>query len=245
MKCRPITMSLKKKSKVVYDKLSKPNILTDISLLTSHESPIDQFHKIIANCKPDKIELGNENLYDYATDYFEKKRQTPPLLIVPSPKNPAKYPIISYKTSMSPMYQSKMERISVEDTKTKLIEAAIQAPHAYKKLYVSCLTECPLTGPVDIDYTLHEICVYHHRYQLDEITLCDTCGKLTFENFQYLMSCLSLFGVPKSRIGFQFKMTDDFYYIRRYARDNGWLKWDVVDRPMYLQGRHISYEDII
>ena len=225
--------------------LKKSNILTDISLLSSQEPPIDQFHKIVANYCPHKIELGNENLYDYAINYFKKIRETPPLMIVPSPKNPAKYPLISYKTSMSPLFLYRTEKITVDDTKTKLNKAVYEAPHAYKKLYVSCLTECPLTGKIDVDYTLHELCLYYHKYELDEITLCDTCGKLTFENFRYLVSSLLLFGVPKSRIGFQFRITDDFYYIQRYARDHGFMKWDVVETPVYIKRRQISYEDII
>lgn len=235
----------KKNSKPVNEKVNKPNILTDISLLSSQEPPIDQFHKIVANYRPHKIELGNENLYDYAINYFKKIRETPPLMIVPSPKNPAEYPLISYKTSMSPLFLYKTEKITVEDTKTQLNKAVSEAPHAYKKLYVSCLTECPFTGKIDVDYTLHELCLYYHKYELDEITLCDTCGKLSFENFRYLVSSLLLFGVPKSRIGFQFRITDDFYYIQRYAREHGFMKWDVVETPVYIKRRQISYEDII
>lgn len=223
--------------------LHKPLILTDISLLYSRESPIDQFHKTITNRQPHKIQLINESLYDYAKEYFKQRGQTPPLMIVPSPKNPAKYSIISYKTSMSPIYQIKRENITVEETKTTLKCLNNQAPDAYKKLYVNCLTECPYSGPIDVDYTLYELCQYH-KYGLDEITLCDTCGKLDYENFRYLVSCLIYFGVPKSRIGFQFRMTADFPYIRRYAQENGFLKWDVVDSPVYEKGRPISYADL-
>jgi len=219
----------------------KPNVLTDVSLLHSREPTIDQFHKIVANHRPHKIELGNESLYDYAIQYFEKRRQDPPLLIVHSPKNPTIYPLISYRTSISPLYQTITEKMTVKEIHQKLEEA----PRcAYKKLYVTCLTECPVTGPIDVAETLHEVCRYFHRYDLDEISLCDTCGTLTYENFRYLVSSLLFFGVPTSRVGFQLRKTADFPYMRRYAREHGWLNWDVVDTPVYRQGSQISYEDI-
>jgi hypothetical protein len=50
-----------------FDKL---NVLTDISLLNSREPDIDQFHKVITNRQPHKIQLPNESLYDYATKYL-------------------------------------------------------------------------------------------------------------------------------------------------------------------------------
>lgn len=227
-----------------YGAFHKPNILTDISLLKSREPPIDHFHKIVANYRPNKIQLINEYLYDYAIHYFKERKEDPPIMFVPSPQNPADYPFISYKTSMSPVYQLKTQNITIEETKRKITDVMSRAPQSYKKLYVSCLTQCPFAGPIDVDYTLHELCVYYHKYGIDELSLCDTCGKLDYENFRYLVSCLSYFGIPKSRIGFQFRMTDDFQYMRRYARENGLLNWDVVETPAYKYGRQISYEDL-
>ena len=223
--------------------LHKPLILTDISLLYSHESPIDQFHKIITNHRPHKIQLTNESLYDYATQYFKKRGQSSPVMIVPSPKSPAKYPVVSYKTSISSIYQIKRENITLEETRATLKYLTNQAPTTYKRLYVECLTECPYSGPIDVDYTLYELCQYH-KYGLDEIILCDTCGKLDYESFRYLVTCLIYFGIPKSRIGFQFRLTADFPYIRRYAQENGLIKWDVVDSPVHKKERPISYKDI-
>ena len=222
----------------------KPGILTDVSLLSSREPDIDEFHKIITNRQPHKIQLSNESLYDYATKYFKQRKQVSPILIVPSPKDPKQYPYISYQTSISPIYQIKTENITIEETKAKLKYVISRTPKTYKKLYVSCLTECPYAGSIDIDTTLYELCTYYHKYGIDELSLCDTCGKLDYENFQYLVSCLSYFGIPKSRIGFQFRMTVDFPYIRRYAEENGYYKWDVVDSPIHRKNRTISYDDI-
>lgn len=222
----------------------KPGILTDVSLLSTREPDIDQFHRIITNNRPHKIELGNEFLYDYAKKYFKERKQVSPILIVSSPKNPNNYPLVSYKTSISPIYQIKTENITLEETKIQLKHVVAKTPQSYKKLYVSCLTECPFAGPIDIDTTLYELCLYYHKYGINELSLCDTCGKLDYESFRYLVSSLSHFGIPKSRIGFQFRMTADFPYIRRYAEEYGYYKWDVVDSPIHRKNRVISYEDI-
>jgi len=240
-----ISRSILKEFKPPAKLFHKPNILTDISLLKSREPDIDQFHKIITSRQPHKIQLPNESLYDYAKDYFKQRKQLSPILIVPSPKNPRDYPMISYNTSISPIYQIKTENITIEQTKAKLKHVVSKTPQTYKRLYVSCLTECPYAGPIDVDTTLYELCTYYHKYGVDELTLCDTCGKLNYENFRYLVSSLSYFGIPKSRIGFQFRMTDEFHYKLMYAEENGFYKWDVVDSPIHRKNRAISYEDIL
>ena len=224
-----------------FDKL---NVLTDISMLNSREPDIDQFHKVITSRQPHKIQLPNESLYDYATKYFKQRKQLSPILIVPSPKDPKKYPYVSYNTSISPIYQIKKENITIDETKANLKHILSKTPQTYKKLYVSCLTECPYAGQIDIDSTLYELCTYYHKYGVDELSLCDTCGKLNYENFRYLVSSLSFFGIPKSCIGFQFRMTDDFHYMLMYAEENGFYKWDVVDTPIYRKKRAISYDDL-
>lgn len=238
---RRILKGFKPPSKT-FDKL---NVLTDISMLKSREPDIDQFHKVITSRQPHKIQLPNESLYDYATNYFKERKQLSPILIVPSPKNPKKYPYVSYKTSISPIYQIKKENITIDETKANLKHILLKTPQTYKKLYVSCLTECPYAGPIDIDTTLYELCTYYHKYGIDELSLCDTCGKLDYENFRYLVSSLSYFGIPKSRIGFQFRMTADFHYMLMYAEENGFYKWDVVDSPpIHRKNRAISYDDL-
>jgi hypothetical protein len=238
---RRILKGFKPPSKT-FDKL---NVLTDISMLNSREPDIDQFHKVITSRQPHKIQLPNESLYDYATKYFKERKQLSPILIVPSPKDPKRYPFVSYNTSISPIYQIKKENITIDETKANLKHILSKTPQTYKKLYVNCLTECPYAGPIDIDTTLYELCTYYHKYGVDELSLCDTCGKLDYENFRYLVSSLSFFGIPKSRIGFQFRMTADFHYMLMYAEENGFYKWDVVDSPpIHRKNRAISYDDL-
>ena len=130
------------------------NIFTDVSLITgSQSSPIDIFHNVIFNHSPHFIETGknkveqkltsHDSIYPYALNFLKnvKPHQYPISgVYAMDPEKPDEFPMISYRTSISPIYQKKTENISIEDTK-KNFESLIKYPHSYKKLYVSCLSE--------------------------------------------------------------------------------------------------------
>ena len=221
-------------------------ILTDVSLITSSQdsSSIDRFHNIITNHSPTYIDTGKKTdkgkslvntglMYSYAHDYLQTKNKTykcDSLLGIykMDPQPPIdKYPMISYRTSISPVYQKKTENMTMKETKEKF-EALSKIPYSYKKLYVSCLNECPYAGPIDIDLTLHEICKYYHKYNFDEISLCDTCASLSYEEFTNLLVSLVIFGIPRSKIAIQLALNQDSIENVRFARNYGIHKWDVV-----------------
>jgi hypothetical protein len=220
-------------------------ILTDVSLITcSHTSSIDRFHNIITNHYPNYIDTGKKTnngkslvntglMYSYANAFLQinnKNYKCDSLLGIykMDPEEPIdKYPMISYRTSISSTYQKKTENISIKETKQKF-ESLKKIPYSYKKLYVSCLNECPYSGPVDLDLTLHEICHYYHKYNFDEISLCDTCASLTDEDFSYLLVSLVLFGVPKSKIALQLALNKHSIHNVLFAKKYGIHKWDVV-----------------
>jgi hypothetical protein len=226
------------------------NILTDVSLLTcSQDSAIDRFHNIITNHSPTYIDTGKRTigdktlvntgvLYSYAHDFLDiykkldknKNYKCDSLLGIykMDPEDMEdKYPMISYRTSISPIYQKKTENITLNETKTKF-ELLSKIPYSYKKLYVSCLNECPYAGPIDIDLTLHEICRYYHKYDFDEISLCDTCASLSYEEFTNLLVSLVIFGIPRSKIALQLAFNQHSMDNVRFARNYGIHKWDVV-----------------
>lgn len=215
-------------------KLVKNIILTDVTLLQQNNTVciVDKFHKVITNHRPEYMDLGkvikamdNWSFHNYANNYLEKRDIQTPKLYVTSPNEPEKYSHISFWTSLSSIYQNKTENLTIKETK-QLLKTELNNTH--KKLYVSCVSECPLTGPINIDYTLHELCRYYHQYTFDEITLCDSCGSLTYEDFKYLAWTMTVFGVPKSKIGFQLRMNKDSKQIVQYGYTNGFLRWDVV-----------------
>jgi hydroxymethylglutaryl-CoA lyase len=113
---------------------------------------------------------------------------------------------MSFITSCSNSFQKKNINKTIEETKEDLdkIFEVLKKPENQdikKKLYISCITECPIEGKIDIDFILHEICRYNIIYELDEICLSDTCGTLTFEDYKYIVETLFYFGVAKSKIG--------------------------------------------
>jgi hypothetical protein len=173
-------------------------------------------------------------MYSYANDYLQiykdldKKCDSLLGIYKMDPEPPIdKYPMISYRTSISQVYQKKTENMTIKETKEKF-ESLKKIPYSYKKLYVSCLNECPYAGPIDIDLTLHEICKYYHNYNFDEISLCDTCASLTCEEFMNLLVSLVIFGIPKSKIAIQLSLNQHSIENVRFARNYGIHKWDVV-----------------
>jgi hypothetical protein len=69
------------------------------------------------------------------------------------------------------------------------------------KLYVSCINECPIIGPIDNDDILNEILSsYASIDALDEICLSDTTGTLKCKDFEYIADGLIRFGLARSRI---------------------------------------------
>ena len=99
------------------------------------------------------------------------------------------------------------------------------------KLYISCINECPLAGKIDMDFVLHEILLYNKEYLFDELCLSDTCGTLTFEEYEYLLDALLFFGVPSSKLSLHLHVSDsnleNIQRILYYSFDKKVSKFDV------------------
>lgn len=142
-------------------------------------------------------------------------------------------------TSVSNAFQMKNIRKTIVETKEGLKNMSDvlnslswESKTLYrKKLYISCITECPLAGPIDIDQVLHEICHYHHKYTFDELCLSDTCGSLTFDDYEYLIQSLRTFGVPSSKIGLHLHIhpqnKSNIRQIIEYSLRNNIVRFDV------------------
>ena len=87
--------------------------------------------------------------------------------------------------------------------------------NAKTKLYISCITECPLTGQLDNDFIMDEIIssygVTDIRYipEYDEICISDTMGTLSCRNFEYIVDGMIHFGVASSRISLHLHINSD------------------------------------
>ena len=141
---------------------------------------------------------------------------------------------MSFITSVSNSFQRKNTKRTLEETKEELAKMNMlvkDMPAIRKKLYISCITECPISGKQDIDYVLREILMYHTEYKFDELCLSDTCGTLTFDDYEYLLDALIFFGVPASKISLHLHVPDNnIENIRRilwYSFDKHVNKFDV------------------
>ena len=83
-----------------------------------------------------------------------------------------------------------------------------QHPYLHTKLYISCITDCPIAGKQDPDYILRELLMYHYSYEFDELCMSDTCGSLTFDDYEYLVDALIHFGVPPSKLSLHLHVSE-------------------------------------
>jgi pyruvate/oxaloacetate carboxyltransferase len=58
------------------------------------------------------------------------------------------------------------------------------------KLYVSCINECPIEGKIDNNVIIEKIQKYQ-KLKPDILCLSDTCGTLTAEDLNYIISNLN------------------------------------------------------
>lgn len=100
---------------------------------------------------------------------------------------------MSFITSVSNIFQLQNTGKSLRDTKRDLdnMFLTLQREPGYenyrKKLYISCISECPIAGPIDIQWMIEELQFYYHHYQFDELCLSDTCGTLTYDDFVHIV----------------------------------------------------------
>jgi hydroxymethylglutaryl-CoA lyase len=184
------------------------------------------FQSIYEKYLPRKIEIGSfvspkvlpimsdtAKLFDSIPEFI--KDQTDLYALVPNKFGLSKaidcgFSNFSFITSVSNAFQFKntgknldQKCAELEDMMKMLKDRGIQAK---TKIYISCVTECPLTGKIDNDYIIHEIV---SRYgvtdirtipEYDEICISDTMGTLRSGDFEYIVDGLIRFGVAPSRI---------------------------------------------
>jgi hydroxymethylglutaryl-CoA lyase len=63
------------------------------------------------------------------------------------------------------------------------------------KIYVSCVTECPIDGKLSNDFIVEKI-TQMNTLHFDTICLSDTCGSMHLEDFTYIVDKCNELGVP-------------------------------------------------
>jgi hypothetical protein len=213
----------------------------------------DFLHHITLTESPQRIEIGSLvspkvlpvlrdslHMYDYSQEIITKHK-TDFYMLIPSLTKldfalNHKIKNLSFITSVSNSFQKKNTRRTLEETKNELnainnILCQETNVNIRTKLYISCITECPIEGKQDIDYVLNEILHYHTTTKFDELCLSDTCGTLTFDDYEYLLDALLFFGIPVSKISLHLHANkqniDNLRRILWYSFDKKVNKFDV------------------
>jgi len=120
----------------------------------------------------------------------------------------------SFITSVSNAFQVKNTMKNLLYKKTELQEmmeyiAKLSLP-CKTKLYISCINECPIAGPIDRDFIIYEILSsYGSSTDYDELCLSDTTGTLHLHDFEYIVDGLIKFGIAPSRISVHLHINSD------------------------------------
>jgi len=215
-------------------------------------------HDILFEERPTKIEMGSIvsakilpimsdsiEMYHYATQNADKYYTNPPAfyLLVPNLQRlkiatENRVPNISFITSVSNTFQLKNTNKTIDETKQELNSMLIflrDMPYyetMNRKLYISCITECPLIGKQSIDYICGEIREYHENYDFTELCLSDTCGTLTPTDFvQIAKQCIMNYNIPVSKISLHLHVNESRQHvikqIIKHALTVGINKFDV------------------
>lgn len=129
-------------------------------------------------------------LYHYTR---KKYKNLTPYLLIPNIKMQQKALFnniynMSFITSVSNEFQLKNTNMTLDETKKQLREMIKLTP-GYKKIYISCINECPINGIIDNDIVIYEILQYI-KLPVQEICISDTCGTLTKDNIEYIFNIL-------------------------------------------------------
>lgn len=219
MSTKSFTLWLKSNSKYLqtYKKLGSPRPF-DVSLrdgLQSSKEFIEttyKFNMFVRSCvqyNPQAVEIGSlvspkilpiladsVELYKMAIDVAPM----PLYLLVPSS---SKLDVvtelgcshISLITSVSEKFQLSNTRKTLNQVKSdiKYISSNFQGK---TKLYISCIDECPLAGPIDHSHICDQILWYWSNCEIKNLCLSDTVGTLTQKSFVSIVDQLNHQGVP-------------------------------------------------
>lgn len=253
--------------------------LQSISKIYTLNEKKDIFHNILKK-NPSFIEIGSivsnkvlpqmENsieLYNYANDYIKKSKQKPDLyMLIPNLKNlkiahDNNIKNFSFITSTSDLFQKKNINKSLNKTKQELSEminySIKNINNSKNKLYISCISECPIAGKIENEFITNEILYYHYTHEktINQICLSDTCGTLKFLDFKIIIDNLIRRNVNLEKISLHLhnhNNNNNLNTIIIYAIKNGILRFDVSTLPnlggcsvtMDKTNGNISYENV-
>lgn len=186
----------------------------------SFEKKKQIFHEIIEK-NPQCIELGSivshhlfpvfidtPKLLMYSKEYNSKAQQpTQYYILIPNIqklKSILEDPTINcnhfcFITSVSNQFQLKNTKKTLQQNHEEIKEMlSLLQPMDRVKLYISCITECPIEGKIENNVIIEEICKYNNP-QIQNICLSDTMGNLNEKDFEYILDQCCKKGISSSK----------------------------------------------
>jgi len=217
---------------------------------TEHKKKV--FQNIMKSENPSKIEVGSLTsyrilpimkdsieIYKHALEYTNnEKMNTDVYILVPclSKLNLAinsKIQNYSFITSTSNAFQLRNTCRTLDKTKEELrtMFERLGSAKSKKKLYISCIDQCPIVGKIDKEYIVNELVYYNTNYDFDEICLSDTCGNLSFDTFFFLIENATYLGIPTSKLSLHLHISNEnmenVKKIMKYCFENEINKFDI------------------
>ena len=124
------------------------------------------------------------------------------------------------------------------------------------KIYISCITDCPISGKIDNNIIINEILHYYYTYdEISEICLSDTCGTMEFNNFKTIIDELLKRNVDFNKISLHLHNQENKQNVKDiivYGMKSGIYRFDVSDMPeiggcsvtMENPSGNLSYDDV-
>jgi len=139
---------------------------------------------------------------------------------------------ISLITSVSESFQKKNIKRTIIETKNILNDSLCDENQFTNiKLYISCITNCPIEGNINNDYIINEIIYYSKLKNINNLCLSDTCGDMNFIDFKYIIDNLSIY-INFDNISLHLHVNKENYLniekIIDYAISNKIYKFDVT-----------------
>ena len=157
---------------------------------------------------------------------------------------------ISIMSSISNDYQEKYFNQSIQKTK-EIIKETLKIPNTFDnvKLYVSCITNCPIKGKQDNDHIINQLYEYLHIDGITEVCLTDTSGNIRYSDFKHIIDYLGIdmnYKLDKLSLHLHYNDEKKYYTtdkIIEYALYNNIYKFDVSSfEYMYFGNGNINID---
>ena len=165
----------------------------------------------------------------------------------------------SFITSVSNAFQKKNTNKNLTEIKNEIelmMKRVTLIEDSKVKIYISCITDCPISGKIDNNIIINEILHYYYTYdEISEICLSDTCGTMEFNNFKTIIDELLKRNVDFNKISLHLHNQENKQNVKDiiiYGMKSGIYRFDVSDMPeiggcsvtMENPSGNLSYDDV-